>query len=167
MKGGWYFRGDVIIGADSHTSKKISQLIREGRDVSSLNKEMRDISEQIKTLDNTLKSVNEEINRLLHNIPNIIDDTVPIGDGETDNIIIKTYGEKPSFDFQPKPHWEIAENLGIVDFNRGAKLSKSRFSVYFGDGAKLERALINFMLELHTSKGYIEVIPPLLVNKRQ
>ena len=146
-------------------SKKISQLIREGRDVSSLNKEMRDISEQIKTLDNTLKSVNEEINRLLHNIPNIIDDTVPIGDGEADNIIIKTYGEKPSFDFQPKPHWEIAENLGIVDFNRGAKLSKSRFSIYFGDGAKLERALINFMLELHTSKGYIEVIPPLLVNE--
>jgi len=108
-------------------SKKISQLIREGQDVSSLNKEMRDISEQIKTLDNTLKSVNEEINRLLHNIPNIIDDTVPIGDGEADNIIIKTYGEKPYFDFQPKPHWEIAENLGIVDFNRGAKLSNPVF----------------------------------------
>jgi len=80
-------------------SKKISQLIREGQDVSSLNKEMRDISEQIKTLDNTLKSVNEEINRLLHNIPNIIDDTVPIGDGETDNIIIKTYGENHTLIF--------------------------------------------------------------------
>ncbi len=146
-------------------SKEISQLIKTGKDASFLNKEMRELSDSVKSLDITLKNLNDEINKLLLNIPNIIDDTVPIGVNETDNIVVRSYGEKPVFNFQPKPHWEIAENLGIVDFNRASKLSKSRFSIYFGNGAKLERALINFMLELHTAKGYVEIIPPLLVNE--
>ena len=146
-------------------SKEISQLVNAGKDATSLNKEMRELSARIKSLDITLKDLNDEVNKFLLNIPNIIDDTVPIGVNETDNIVVRSYGEKPVFNFQPKPHWEIAENLGIVDFNKASKLSKSRFSIYFGNGAKLERALINFMLELHTGKGYMEVIPPLLVNE--
>jgi seryl-tRNA synthetase len=146
-------------------SKEISQLVNAGKDATSLNKEMRELSARIKSLDINLKDLNDEVNKFLLNIPNIIDDTVPIGVNETDNIVVRSYGEKPVFNFQPKPHWEIAENLGIVDFNKASKLSKSRFSIYFGNGAKLERALINFMLELHTGKGYMEVIPPLLVNE--
>ena len=146
-------------------SKEISQLVNAGKDATSLNKVMRELSARIKSLDITLKDLNDEVNKFLLNIPNIIDDTVPIGVNETDNIVVRSYGEKPVFNFQPKPHWEIAENLGIVDFNKASKLSKSRFSIYFGNGAKLERALINFMLELHTGKGYMEVIPPLLVNE--
>lgn len=146
-------------------SKKISHFIKSGKDTNLLNKEMRELSNRIKSLDITLKNINDEITQLLLNIPNIIDDSVPIGAGETDNVVIRSYGEKPTFDFEPKPHWELAENLGIVDFNRAAKLAKSRFAIYFGDGAKLERALINFMLDLHSKKGYKEIIPPLLVNK--
>jgi seryl-tRNA synthetase len=146
-------------------SKEISRSIKAGKDTNLLNKEMRELSEKIKTLDTELKKVNNEIAQMLLNIPNIIDDAVPIGEGETDNVVIRSYGEKPCFDFVPKPHWDIAENLGLVDFNRATKLAKSRFAIYLGDGAKLERSLINFMLELHTSKGYKEVIPPLLVNE--
>jgi seryl-tRNA synthetase len=146
-------------------SKEINLLIKDGKDVNLLNKKMRDLSDRVKNFDIELKKINDEINQLLLSIPNIIDDTVPIGESESDNVVIKTFGEKPTFNFEPKPHWDIAENLNIVDFNRATKLAKSRFAIYLGDGAKLERALINFMLEIHTSKGYREVIPPLLVNE--
>src|SRR5438046_8926607 len=103
----------------------------------------------------------------LAGIPNLTRDEVPTGKSEEDNVTVKTWGDKPGFDFEPKPHWELGEALGILDLERAAKLSGARFAVYMGAGARLERALINFMLDLHTQKhGYTEVLPPFMVNTR-
>ena len=100
-------------------------------------------------------------------LPNLTRDEVPVGTSEADNKTVKTWGEQKKFDFTPKPHWEIGESLGILDLERAAKLSGARFAVYMGAGARLERALINFMLDLHTSKhGYTEVLPPFMVNSK-
>src|ERR1035437_1754559 len=102
---------------------------------------------------------------ILVNLPNLTRDEVPIGTSEADNLTVKTWGEIPSFSFTPKPHWELGETLGILDLERAAKISGARFAVYMGAGARLERALISFMLDLHTEKqGYTEVLPPYLVN---
>lgn len=132
-----------------------------------------DLIERVNDIANKTKGIEEEYNRhhgefmqkwLL--VPNIIDDSVPIGKDENDNIKVKKYGELREFPFKPKEHFEIAQNLGILDFERGAKLSGSRFVVYKGKGARLERALINFMLDLHTKEhGYKEIIPPYIVNE--
>ncbi len=103
--------------------------------------------------------------QLLAGIPNLTRDEVPIGKSEADNVTVKTWGEIPTFDFTPKPHWELGESLGILDLERAAKLSGARFAVYMGAGARLERALISFMLDMHTAKhGYTEVLPPFMVN---
>ena len=103
----------------------------------------------------------------LARIPNLTRDEVPVGTSEADNVTVKTWGEKPTFDFEPKPHWELGEALGILDLERAAKLSGARFAVYMGAGARLERALISFMLDLHTQKhGYTEVLPPFMVNSK-
>ncbi len=103
----------------------------------------------------------------LAGIPNLTRDEVPVGKSEEDNVTVKTWGEKPHFDFTPKPHWEIGEQLGILDLERAAKLSGARFAVYMGAGARLERALISFMLDMHTQKhGYTEVLPPFMVNSK-
>ncbi len=99
-------------------------------------------------------------------IPNIPDDSVPVGAGDEQNVVVKTWGEKPVSDFQPLPHWELGENLGILDFKRAAKITGSRFTLYKSHGALLERALINFMLDLHVREhGYTEVSPPFMVNR--
>ena len=103
----------------------------------------------------------------LAGIPNLTRDEVPTGKSEEDNVTVKTWGEKPQFDFEPKPHWELGEQLGILDLERAAKLSGARFAVYMGAGARLERALISFMLDIHTQKhGYTEVLPPFMVNSK-
>ncbi len=103
----------------------------------------------------------------LARIPNLTRDEVPVGISEADNKTVKTWGERKKFDFQPKPHWEIGESLGILDLERAAKLSGARFAVYMGAGARLERALISFMLDMHTQKhGYKEVLPPFMVNSK-
>ena len=103
----------------------------------------------------------------LAGIPNLTRDEVPTGKSEEDNVTVKTWGDKPSFDFTPKPHWEIGEQLGILDLERATKLSGARFAVYMGAGARLERALISFMLDTHTQKhGYTEVLPPFMVNSK-
>jgi seryl-tRNA synthetase len=103
----------------------------------------------------------------LASIPNLTRDEVPAGASEADNVVLKTWGSKPKFDFEPKPHWELGEALGILDLGRAAKLSGARFAVYMGAGARLERALIGFMLDRHTQKhGYTEVLPPFMVNSR-
>ncbi|MCX8085145.1 MAG: serine--tRNA ligase [Calditerrivibrio sp.] len=150
----------------NEVSKQVGLLKKEGKDISDISTKMRTVSEEIDLLDKKLEEVQQSLNDLMLIIPNIVDDSVPIGTDETFNVEVSRWGEHRVFDFPPKPHWEIAESLDIVDFERGAKLAKSRFSLYKGFGAMLERALINFMLDLHISKGYIEVIPPLLVNSK-
>ncbi len=128
--------------------------------------EMREVGQKIKGLDEELKGVEENLEQLLLTVPNIPNAGVPIGASEADNIEIRKWGELPSFSFDPKPHWEIGEALGILDFERGAKLAGARFTLYKGVGARLERALINFMLDLHTGRhNYVEMLPPFMVNR--
>ncbi|WP_298432161.1 serine--tRNA ligase [Geobacter sp.] len=128
--------------------------------------EMREVSARIKVLDEELRGVDEELQAVLLTIPNIPHESVPVGASETDNREVRKWGEAPRFGFTPKPHWEVGEALGILDFERGAKLTGARFTLYRGAGARLERALINFMLDLHTERhGYVETLPPFMVNR--
>ena len=148
---------------------KVSALIGKTKDKSQVQGEiarMKEVSAQIKGLDEQLREVEEQLSELLMGVPNIPHEKTPVGATEDDNVEIRTWGEKGSFDFKPKAHWDIGEDLGILDFERGGKLSGARFCVYFGAGARLERALINFMLDLHTGEhGYTETLPPFLVNR--
>jgi seryl-tRNA synthetase len=147
-------------------SEEIARRKRSGEQVQELIENMRALSERIKQLDAMVSEVEKEINQLLLVIPNIPHESVPIGSDENDNVEVMRWGEPRKFDFEPKPHWEIAQNLGLIDFERGVKLSGSRFYVMTGLGAKLERALISFMLDLHVEKhGYIEVFPPFMVRR--
>ena len=128
--------------------------------------EMRDVGEQIKSLDSEIGDKEEELNDLLLRIPNLVHDTVPVGRDESDNVEVRRWGEIPSFDFEPLPHWDIGTKLNIIDFERGVKISGSRFYVLKGLGAKLQRALIAFMLDLHIKEhGYTEVYPPFMVKQ--
>jgi seryl-tRNA synthetase len=127
--------------------------------------EMRTTSQRIKELDNELNSIEQSLQEIVMAIPNLCHDSVPVGQDDSNNIEIKKWGEKPTFSFTPKPHWELGEQQDIIDFERAAKISGSRFALLKGFAAKLERALINFMLDLHTQRhGYSEVLPPFLVN---
>ncbi len=150
-------------------SKEIGKLFKKGKreEALKIKAEVEEISEKAKQLERELKDVEERFQKLILSIPNIPHPSVPVGEDENDNVVVRYWGEKPEFDFEPVPHWEIAEKLGILDFERAAKLAGSRFVVYRKWGAKLERALINFMLDLHTQEhGYEEVIPPFLVNTK-
>jgi seryl-tRNA synthetase len=127
--------------------------------------EMRKVSDEIKSIDAELKKVETELENLLLWLPNIPHSSVPIGKDASDNVVVRVWGEIPEFDFEIKDHLTLGKKLGIIDFERGAKLTGSGFPLYIGKGATLERALINFMLDLHIQKhGYIEVFPPFLVK---
>ncbi len=127
--------------------------------------EMRETSARIKDLDTDLADIQARLQEIVMTIPNLCDDAVPVGHDDSDNVEIKTWGEKPVFSFAPRPHWELGEHLGILDFERAAKLAGSRFSLLSGFASRLDRALTNFMLDLHTQKhGYTEVLPPFMVN---
>jgi seryl-tRNA synthetase len=129
--------------------------------------ETRALKDQLDELDRTAQELDEQLRQSLARVPNLTRDEVPTGTSEADNKVVKTWGEKRSYSFEPKPHWEIGEALGILDLERAAKLSGARFAVYMGAGARLERALISFMLDLHTRKhGYTEVLPPFMVNSK-
>lgn len=145
-------------------SKKIGTLKKEGKDTAEIQEKVKSIKIGIDKLEGELRKVEEELKNTLLWIPNLPHPSVPIGESEEDNVEIRRWGEPRSFNFEPKPHWEIGERLGILDFKRGAKLSGSRFTVLSGWGARLERALINFMLDLHLKKGYKEIFPPHLVK---
>jgi seryl-tRNA synthetase len=146
-------------------SEQIAQMKKKGEDASQIIGRMRQVSQRIKELDGKLAELDNEINRSLLLIPNMPHESVPIGKNEHDNPVVKRWGEISKFSFTPKPHWELGESLGILDFERAAKITGARFTLYWGLGARLERALINFMLDLHTSKhGYVEVLPPFVVN---
>ncbi|WP_136515200.1 serine--tRNA ligase [Geomonas edaphica] len=128
--------------------------------------QMREVSQQVKGIDEELKGVEEELQSFLLTVPNIPNETTPVGKSEEENVVVRLEGEIPSYSFEPKPHWEVGEDLGILDFERGAKLTGARFTLYKGAGARLERALINFMLDLHTGEhNYIEMLPPFMVNR--
>ncbi|MGC8869308.1 MAG: serine--tRNA ligase [Sulfurihydrogenibium sp.] len=138
---------------------------KEGKDVSQIQERVRQIGDRIKQLEDVLSQKEEEFNNLMLHIPNLPALDVPIGKDENDNVEVRRWGEPRKFDFEPLPHFEIGEKLGILDFDRGAKLSGSRFTVMFKEAARLERALINFMLDVHTKQhGYTEVWTPLLVK---
>ena len=129
--------------------------------------EMRQVSERIKELDAGLAKIEAELQDLIMTIPNLCDDSVPKGRDERDNLEIKRWGEIPAFSFAPKPHWEIGEGLGILDFETAARLAGARFALLKGFGARLSRALVSFFLDLHTQRhGYTEVLPPFLVNSK-
>ena len=142
-------------------------LKKAGLDASAVMDETRELKEELEKLDQAAAGLDEQMRMALASIPNLTRDEVPAGTSENDNVVVKTWGEKPVLDFEPKPHWEIGEALGILDLERAAKLSGARFAVYMGAGARLERALIGFMLDLHTTKhGYTEVLPPFMVNSK-
>ena len=146
-------------------SEEIARLKKGGKDAASLIGEMKKVSVEIKELESALSGVDEELQPLLMIIPNMPHQSVAVGADEKDNPVVRTWGEAPERDFEPMPHWEIGERLGILDFGRAAKIAGARFSLYRGAGALLERALINFMLDIHTREhGYTEVIPPFMVN---
>ena len=146
-------------------SKQIGAAKKNGEDASGPIAEMQNVGSQIKQLDEELASIENQIKEILIWVPNIPHPTVPIG-GESENEEIKSWGEKPEFDFSPLPHWELGEKLGIIEFDRSSKLSGSNFKTFRNLGARLERSLINFMLDLHVKKhGYIEIAPPFVVRR--
>ncbi len=143
----------------------IAQSKREKKDASSLIAEMRTVGDRIKELEDELRQIDEKIRLTLLNIPNIPDDSVPQGRSSEDNLEVRRFGTPPEFPFPAQPHWDIGAQLGILDFERAGKIAGSRFTVYLGAGARLERALINFMLDIHTrERGYKEVLPPFIAN---
>ncbi len=147
-------------------SERIAEMRRDKQDASDLIAEMKAVSDQIKSLDEQLSQHEQGLRSILMGLPNLPHPSVPVGEDAEANVIIKKVGEPPSFDFQPLPHWEIGEKLGILDFERAAKIAGTRFALYIGYGARLERALINFMLDVQTKeRGYLEVLPPFMANR--
>ena len=147
----------------NQVSKELSRMEEKPPDVIT---EMRKVGADIKALESDIKALDEELDILLLQLPNIPLDDVPVGEDETSNVVLKTVGEPVTFEFEPRPHWEIGEKLGILDFERGVKISGSRFYVLKGRGARLQRALIAWMLDFHQShNGYTEVYPPFVVKR--
>ena len=147
-------------------SDRIAEMKKAGKDAEAIVIEMRTVSSTIKDLDKKLSQSQETIDDFLLGLPNIPHATVPIGKDETENPEVRTVGPVPEFEFEPQPHWEIGSRLKILDLDRASRITGARFPLYFGAGARLERALINFMLDTHTGEhGYLEVLPPFIVNR--
>lgn len=146
-------------------SEEIGRLKRQGQNAEGLIAEMKTVSERIKDIEDILKGIEDKTRTFLLNLPNIPHETVPVGKDESQNIEVRRWGKVRDFDFEPLNHWDITEPLDIIDFDRASKIAGARFSIMKGAGARLERALMNFMLDLNTSKGYKEVFPPILVNR--
>ena len=148
-------------------SDQIAEMKRQGESADETVIEMREVSGQIKTLDGALSENESILQTILMQIANIPHESVPIGQDESDNTLVRTVGDLPELAASPKAHWDIGEELGILDFKRASRITGARFPLYFGQGALMERALINFMLDLHiTQHGYCEVLPPFIVNRK-
>ena len=144
---------------------EIPRLKKAGQDTSQLIADAKDMRVQIQELEKAAEEYDSRLGEMLENIPNVPHESVPTGKSAEDNLEVRRWGSPPKFDFPPKPHWELGEQLGILDMERAAKLSGARFAVYWDTGARLERALTSFMLDVHTREhGYTEVLPPFLVN---
>jgi len=151
----------------NRVSEKIGRQKKERKDTGELIAQMKKVASRIKELNNLLKEKEISLNEYLFSMPNIPHPSVPVGKDETENPVIRTWGDILEFEFKPVPHWEVGERLDILDLERAAKIAGARFAVYRGLGAKLERALINFMLDLHQDlHGYTEILPPFIVNKK-
>lgn len=150
----------------NEVTKQISQLKKEKKDADEAIKEMRQVGDQIKEYDDELREIEETLQTIMLSIPNIPHESVPVGESEDDNIEARKWGEVPAFKFEAQPHWDIATNLDILDFERAGKVTGSRFVFYKGLGARLERALWSFMMDLHADEhGYVEMLPPTIVNR--
>lgn len=147
-------------------SEEIGKLKKAGADAETMVVEMRQVSQTIKEMDEEIKGIEGQLEYQLLTIPNIPHESVPVGSDENDNVEVRKWGQPRSFDFEPKAHWDIGEGLDILDFERGSKITGARFTIYKGLGARLERSLINFMLNLHTEEhGYTEIFPPFMVHR--
>jgi len=150
----------------NQVSKDIPRLKKEGKDVEVVFKEMKELSQKVKDIDVDVREVDEELNSLLMTVPNVPNSSVKVGKSDEDNVEIKKWGEPRKFDFETKAHWDIGTDLDILDFERASKITGARFTLFKGKGATLERALINFMLNLHTNEhNYTEISPPFMVNR--
>ena len=145
-------------------SQEIAALKKNKQEATAQIESMKHVGDEIKELDARLATIEDELRVLELDFPNITHESVPVGRDESANRVERHWGEKPKFDFAPKPHWDIGEALGILDFDRGAKITGARFTVIAGQGARLNRALIDFMLDMHSSRGYTEIVPPYIVN---
>jgi seryl-tRNA synthetase len=152
----------------AHRNKLVDEfqrLKKENQDTAANRDQQKELKEKIAAAEKRADELNASLHNVLTGIPNLPDDSVPVGKSEADNVEVRRWGTAPQFDFTPKPHWELGEELGVLDLERAAKLTGARFAVYWDMGAKLERALMNFMLDLHTREhGYTEVLPPFMVN---
>jgi len=166
-------RREILVQADNlknkrnQVSKEIPKLKKSGEDVAPIMAEMKKVGEEIKKLDDCLTEIDEKIQNILLKIPNIPNETVPEGKSDADNLEMRKWGDITKFKFEPKAHWDIGTNLNILDFDRAGKITGSRFTVYKGLGARLERAIINYFLNTHTEiNGYTEIFPPFMVNRK-
>lgn len=157
---------EAMKNAQNTASKDIAKFKKEGKDTSDIMAKMKVLSDDIKALDGKLAGIEEELKNTLLGIPNTPHPSVPLGNDDADNVELRKWGEVRKFDFEKKAHWDIGSDLDILDFDRAAKIAGARFTVYKGLGARLERAVINFMLDLHTQEqGYTEILPPFMVNR--
>ncbi|MHC1723517.1 MAG: serine--tRNA ligase [Aminipila sp.] len=157
---------EAMKNKQNQDSKEIPVLKKEGKDTTALMAEMKALSDEIKELDSQVSGVEEELKQALLNVPNTPHPSVPMGKDDADNVELRKWGEPRNFDFEYKAHWDVGTDLDILDFDRAAKIAGARFTVYKGLGARLERAVINFMLNLHTEEhGFTEILPPFMVNR--
>ncbi len=158
-------KSETLKAQRNKATEEIAKLKKDKQDATALINETKDLREKISEAEKVAEEADARLRNILTGIPNLQDDSVPVGKSEADNVEVRRWGAPPQFDFKPKPHWELGEDLGVLDLARAAKLTGARFAVYWDMGAKLERALMNFMLDLHTREhGYTEVLPPFMVN---
>jgi seryl-tRNA synthetase len=156
---------EQLLAERNALSKEVGRLRKEGTATTDLQERSRQLGERITALANAAEELDTKYRDIMATVPNIPHESVPVGKSADDNLVVRTFGDPGKFDFEPKNHWDIGPDLGILDFERATKITGARFAVYFGLGAKLERALINFMLDTHTREhGYTEVLPPFAVN---
>ena len=160
------YEGEGLKAKQNEVTKKIPAMKKAGEDTTAVFAEMKEISDKIKEIDAKVREVEEELNRMMLTIPNIPDASVPDGDTDEDNVEIRKFGEPKNFSFEPKAHWDLGKDMGVLDPDTAAKITGTRFTVYKDLGARLERAVINYYLDTHTEKnGYTEVFPPFMVHR--
>jgi seryl-tRNA synthetase len=156
---------ETLRARQNQASQEVAKIKKSGGDASAMLAEMKAVSQKVGELGSELRELEEKLHQALLRVPNIPHDTVPVGADETSNVTVREWGQKPTFQFKPAPHWELGEKLGILDLAQGAKISGSGFFVLRGQGARLERALINFMLDYHVQRhGFVEIAPPFIVR---
>jgi seryl-tRNA synthetase len=158
-------KSETLKAQRNKATEEIAKLKKDKQDATALINQTKELREKISEAEKLAEEADARLRNILTGIPNLPDDSVPVGKSEVDNVEVRRWGAPPQFDFTPKPHWELGEELGVLDLARASKLTGARFAVYWDMGAKLERALMNFMLDLHTREhGYTEVLPPFMVN---